>query len=63
MKITLPKVGYILISMSLNFSVRTVNKLYSMTYSGLYLMLLFVGDQYGGDREGTERAETDPHSG
>lgn len=62
MKIALPKVGYILISMSLNFSVRTVNKLYSMTYSGLYLML-FVGDQYGGDREGAERAETDPHSG
>lgn len=34
-----------------------------MTYSGLYFMLLFVGDQYGGDREGAERAETDPHSG
>lgn len=63
MKIALPKVGYILISMSLIFSVRTVNKLYSMTYNGLYLMLLFVGDQYGGDREGAERAETDPHSG
>lgn len=40
-----------------------MNKLYSMTYSGLYLMLLFIGDQCGGDREGAERAETDTHSG
>lgn len=33
-----------------------------MTYSGLYLVL-FVGDQCGGDGEGAERAETDTHSG
>lgn len=62
-KIALPKVGYLLIFNEIKFSVRTVNKLYSMTYSGLYLMLLFIGDQCGGDREGAECAETDPHSG
>lgn len=48
--------------MSLNFLVRIVNKFYSMIYSGLYLML-FVGDQYGGDREGIERVEIDLYSG
>lgn len=62
-KIVLFKVGYILILMSLNFLVRIVNKFYSMIYSGLYLMLLFVGDQYGGDREGVERVEIDLYSG
>lgn len=49
--------------MSLNFLIRIVNKFYSMIYSGLYLMLLFVGDQYGGDREGVERVEIDLYSG
>lgn len=26
-------------------------------------LIFFVGDQYGGDREGPERAETDSHCG
>lgn len=49
--------------MSFKFLVRIVNKFYSMIYSGFYLMLLFIGDQCGGDREGVERVEIDLYGG
>lgn len=35
-----------------------------MKSRGIYLVLFFfLGDQYGGDGEGPERAETDSHCG
>lgn len=60
-KMALPKVGYTLIFNEFRQNFKQF--LHYEIQRHILGLIFFVGDQYGGDREGPERAETDSHCG